>query len=291
MRFEDYQKYIDSQFLDVKAEVASLPEQVTIAPVLAEQYSAPAVQEVEYSAPVAEHVSTPVAVTQQEPVVSVKPKANPVAQKDSRTTEVHVPDIATFLPFLKSTEPSNPDAAGVVQEWREQIEVVEVSTFEHVRDESAEEQIEAIELESGQMELPLVAEPVKSSAGVVVTQKRRRAARHISRSPDAKVGSTEFWRLSPRHLQALFIVHNGDEQAKIMSRTFKENRIEVIQRLLDPNLSLGQTARVLKITPCKVRELRSTGNVILSRLPAKNHLSQIADALKFVEQHSHPQAG
>lgn len=72
----------------------------------------------------------------------------------------------------------------------------------------------------------------------------------------------EFWANVPRHIQTLLALGCQDEEEVAQNsykRPFAEKRRELIERILDPVLSLEDTARLLNVCPTTVRRYTNKG--------------------------------
>jgi excisionase family DNA binding protein len=69
-------------------------------------------------------------------------------------------------------------------------------------------------------------------------------------------------------------------------RAFKESRIELISRLLDPTLSLEDTARLLKVCPTTVRRYTNKGLLRHQRTTGDQRRFKLSDVLAFLEAQS-----
>ena len=69
-------------------------------------------------------------------------------------------------------------------------------------------------------------------------------------------------------------------------RGFKESRIELLQRLLDPTLSLEETARLLNVCPTTVRRYTNRGMLRHLRTGGDQRRFKLSDVLSFLESQS-----
>jgi excisionase family DNA binding protein len=75
----------------------------------------------------------------------------------------------------------------------------------------------------------------------------------------------------------------GDEDRQKPEKGFKESREELLQRLLDPALSLEDTARVLNVCPATVRRYTNKGILAHFRTPGNQRRFRLSDVLAFME--------
>lgn len=92
---------------------------------------------------------------------------------------------------------------------------------------------------------------------------RARRARKIPVIPPAPgTNLAELWARVPRHIQTLLAIETPDAPEVAQNsytRPFVEQRRELIERLLDPVLTLEQVARLLNVCPATVRRYTNQG--------------------------------
>ncbi len=86
----------------------------------------------------------------------------------------------------------------------------------------------------------------------------------------------------PHHLQTLFSVA-GEEVAQGSYKAFKESRGDLIQRLLDPQITLEEAARILNVCPTTVRRYTNRGILKHYRTAGNQRRFRLSDVLVFVE--------
>ena len=95
------------------------------------------------------------------------------------------------------------------------------------------------------------------------------------------------WKRLPRHIQLLVGMHEPEMEevaAKYYTRGFKENRQQLIERLLDPTLTLEDTARVLAVCPTTVRRYTNRGVLPHHRTLGQQRRFRLSDVLAFLER-------
>ena len=97
-------------------------------------------------------------------------------------------------------------------------------------------------------------------------RKPQTRARHARNARPENVSSglaaAPMWADVPRHVQTLIALERIEEKEIAQSsykRPFAEGRLELIERLLDPILSLEDTARLLNVCPTTVRRYTNRG--------------------------------
>lgn len=102
------------------------------------------------------------------------------------------------------------------------------------------------------------------------------------------------WRRLPRHIQLLASISDpeGEEVArKYYTRDFKETRQQLIQRLLNPTLTLEETARVLGVCPATVRRYTNRGVLPHFRTIGQQRRFRLSDVLVFLERQEQQSSG
>lgn len=90
----------------------------------------------------------------------------------------------------------------------------------------------------------------------------------------------------PSHLQALARGLPRDAAQHYYTRKFKETREELLQRLLDPPLTLEETARILNVCPMTVRRYTNRGVLPHFRTAGNQRRFRLSDVLTFLEARS-----
>ena len=122
------------------------------------------------------------------------------------------------------------------------------------------------------LDMPLPPKPVPALKPRV--EKQPQAA--------ADAGAQENWDRVPRHLQTLFGAPS-QEVAQNSYKAFKETREELVQRLLDPTVSLEEAARVLNVCPTTVRRYTNRGVLHHYRTAGNQRRFKLSDVLAFME--------
>lgn len=88
----------------------------------------------------------------------------------------------------------------------------------------------------------------------------------------------------PKHLNDESI--GRGEIAGSSYKAFKESREELIQRLVDPILSLEEVARILNVCPTTVRRYTNRGAIAHHRTAGNQRRFRLSDVLAFMERQS-----
>jgi excisionase family DNA binding protein len=112
----------------------------------------------------------------------------------------------------------------------------------------------------------------------------RRTAQPAARSaidPDLQ----EVLALLPRNLEFLTTFFDDSVTANYYGGDFAESRHELVRRLLDPELTLEETSRLLGTCPATVRRYTNRGWLAHHRTPGGQRRFRLSDVVRFVEQH------
>lgn len=286
---EDWFKYLEQQYVDEKEQKESKPS----------PEPAPSRQEPAQSEPVASRVATPpVREPQREQTPQERPSATPPMLEQVQVTEVSVPDPADYIFTLRrpATETSAP--------------VTEVATAEEA---SPPAEPEAEKLETKQpaalSAAPAVQEQQESVAETAVTEiaeppaeevqpeaavpqeERPRSAKPVKRAPYTRSvrpvpppqSIEELWKRVPKHVRLLVELGDDEVTQKYYDRQFKESRQELVERLLNPSLTLEDTARLLGVCPTTVRRYTERGLLNHYRTPGNQRRFRLSDVIAFLE--------
>jgi excisionase family DNA binding protein len=102
------------------------------------------------------------------------------------------------------------------------------------------------------------------------------------------------WDRLPRHIQLLATIPAPREEEvaqKYYSRGFRETRQELIERLLNPTLTLEETARVLGVCPATVRRYTNRGILPHHRTVGQQRRFRLSDVLTFLEEQQNSRRG
>lgn len=100
----------------------------------------------------------------------------------------------------------------------------------------------------------------------------------------------ELWQTLPRHIQLLVGMKTEEQEEvaqKYYTRNFKESRAQLIERLLDPTLTLEDTARVLGVCPTTVRRYTNRNVLPHYRTVGQQRRFRLSDVLAFLERQQH----
>ena len=105
--------------------------------------------------------------------------------------------------------------------------------------------------------------------------------REAASAEDEAEEEEKFGRL-PGQLQSL-LESAGDEVAQHSYKTFRESRASLIQRLLDPPITLEEAARILNVCPTTVRRYTNRGILRHYRTAGNQRRFKLSEVLTFME--------
>jgi len=95
----------------------------------------------------------------------------------------------------------------------------------------------------------------------------------------------EVWQSLPRNIEFLCSFFDDKITANYYRGEFKESREDLIKRLLDPQLSLEETSRLLGVCPATIRRYTNRGWLNHHRTSGGQRRFRLSDVVKFVESH------
>ncbi len=101
--------------------------------------------------------------------------------------------------------------------------------------------------------------------------------------PEGDGEALSLWGTLPRHVQILasLATQAGEPTGE---RTFEETRPQLLSRLLDPSLTLEETARLLDVCPATVRRYTNRGQLPHTRTIGQQRRFRLSEVLAFLEQ-------
>lgn len=168
------------------------------------------------------------------------------------------------------------------------------NAFLDKKQDSAEQQQE------GGVSLPTISEYInnKSVDGPEDDSKPRRFRKTVmsaprprrarKQAPNANIIDPELqqvWQALPRNVEFLCSFYDDSVTANYYRGEFKETRQELIRRLLDPELSLEETSRLLGVCPATVRRYTNRGWLKHHRTAGGQRRFRLSDMVQFVDEH------
>lgn len=128
--------------------------------------------------------------------------------------------------------------------------------------------------------ISLPSEPIVNKKAFVAKEAKVKPQSKVEISTDNDI--KEKWDRMPHHLQVLFATAS-EEVAQRSYKRFNEDRSELISRLLDPSLSLEETARILNVCPTTVRRYTNRDILPHFRTVGNQRRFRLSDVLSFIE--------
>lgn len=288
-------KQVEAQEQELKAKKTGevLPLREETKPAVSDTQIAPQIRQVEIEGPAREAPASVVATVETVGVVADTTLAGPAVEEQPSPVQTQsaaklfadeeVPQVEDFFSFLNRSaeqpvveeveehvfelpkEPSRLNLSEGTGEPRPLTPPAPPAPAAPVETPKIEAKAEA----KVEMELPL-AEPAPQP----------RVAPKPAPVADAAVQAN--WDRVPRHLQTLFGT-SGKEVAQHSYKVFKETREDLIQRLLDPTVSLEEAARILNVCPTTVRRYTNRGVLKHFRTAGNQRRFRLSDVLVFMD--------
>lgn len=112
--------------------------------------------------------------------------------------------------------------------------------------------------------------------------------RRVKQKPSAAVLDPELqhvWTNLPKNVAFLCRFYDDGVTANYYRGEFKETRQELIRRLLDPELSLEETSRLLGVCPATVRRYTNRGWLEHHRTTGGQRRFRLSNVVKFLDEH------
>jgi excisionase family DNA binding protein len=95
----------------------------------------------------------------------------------------------------------------------------------------------------------------------------------------------ECWETLPKSIEFLCSFYDDTVTANYYRGEFKESRKDLIRRLLDPELSLEETSRLLGVCPATVRRYTNRGWLKHHRTTGGQRRFRLSNIVRFVDAH------
>ena len=278
MRLEEWQKFIESQFLEdggVQEREPESPEAIEPTEPGAKPTAGVEIKAESAAAPVARPDFPYAPVTVKPTVDAASHEAKPLfAPPDA----ADIPKMT--LPFAEmetATAPAPPVAETPEPSYRQTLDFdADIPDFASYMPSARSDASQAAPSPAFEAKTERRAaapdidasetDAAGSDAAVRIARNPRTRARHARNVRPENVASglsaAEMWADVPRHVQTLLALERIEEKEIAQSsykRPFAEGRLELIERLLDPILSLEDTARLLNVCPTTVRRYTNRG--------------------------------
>lgn len=95
----------------------------------------------------------------------------------------------------------------------------------------------------------------------------------------------EIWELLPKNIDFLCAFYDDSVTKNYYRGEFKESRQDLVKRLLDPELSLEETSRLLGVCPATVRRYTNREWLKHHRTVGGQRRFRLSDVVRFVHEH------
>lgn len=112
---------------------------------------------------------------------------------------------------------------------------------------------------------------------------RRAKEDHLKTQIDPEL--QEAWELLPKNIDFLCSFYDDSVTKNYYRGEFKESRQELVKRLLDPELSLEETSRLLGVCPATVRRYTNRDWLKHHRTIGGQRRFRLSDVVRFVHEH------
>lgn len=121
----------------------------------------------------------------------------------------------------------------------------------------------------------------------VMSAPRPRRAKKTVAQPQSVIDTElqAIWQALPKNVEFLCSFYDDSVTANYYRGEFKESRQDLIRRLLDPELSLEETARLLGVCPATVRRYTNRAWLQHHRTAGGQRRFRLSNIVKFVEEH------
>lgn len=121
----------------------------------------------------------------------------------------------------------------------------------------------------------------------VMSAPRPRRARKTSAAEGPAIDPElqSVWQALPKNVAFLCGFYDDSVTKNYYRGEFKETRVELVRRLLDPELSLEETSRLLGVCPATVRRYTNRGWLAHHRTTGGQRRFRLSDIVKFVDEH------
>ncbi|MBX3120066.1 MAG: helix-turn-helix domain-containing protein [Fimbriimonadaceae bacterium] len=130
-----------------------------------------------------------------------------------------------------------------------------------------------------------VLEPPKKYRKTAMRAPRPRKASKPALKQNVHPRLKSLWESIPRNIEFLSGFFDDSVTANYYGGDFKESREELILRLLDPELSLEESSRLLGVCPATVRRYTNRGWLSHHRTKGGQRRFRLSDIIRFVEEH------
>lgn len=178
-------------------------------------------------------------------------------------------------------EPEEPVRERVTSEGAVSVEIPSIADYLGLRSPVVEEEIE---------EEPETADSTTEEGRArfrktVMSAPRPRRVKQRASAAALDPELQLIWSNLPKNVAFLCRFYDDGVTANYYRGEFKETRQELIRRLLDPELSLEETSRLLGVCPATVRRYTNRGWLAHHRTTGGQRRFRLSDLVKFIDEH------
>ncbi|NMC82483.1 MAG: helix-turn-helix domain-containing protein [Armatimonadetes bacterium] len=171
---------------------------------------------------------------------------------------------------------------GSLKEWRRYIDE-RTRAVQEQAEECLDPDAPALKPSSGHARTP-------SDSVEAILEKQRAIRKEIDAPspalpPPTVVEAAAMFHLLPRHIQLLVRPVREEIAQNSYKSKFSESRDDLIRRILDPQLTLEETARILNVCPTTVRRYTNRGLLTQERTVGNHRRFRLSNVLEFLELH------
>jgi excisionase family DNA binding protein len=119
----------------------------------------------------------------------------------------------------------------------------------------------------------------------VMSATRPRRAKEVASETKIDPALQNVWEALPKNVEFLCSFYDDSVTANYYRGEFKESRQDLIKRLMDPELTLEETSRLLGVCPATVRRYTNRHWLTHHRTAGGQRRFRLSDIVKFVEAH------
>jgi excisionase family DNA binding protein len=163
------------------------------------------------------------------------------------------------------------------------VEIPTIGDFLHAGNGKATNGAKVIEKKPD--EAPSENGRAKFRKTVMSAPRPRRAKLNAPSTPKIDPALQTVWETLPKNIEFLCSFYDDSVTANYYRGEFKESRQELIKRLLDPELTLEETSRLLGVCPATVRRYTNRHWLTHHRTNGGQRRFRLSDIVSFVELH------
>jgi excisionase family DNA binding protein len=128
-------------------------------------------------------------------------------------------------------------------------------------------------------------EPKERFRKTVMSAPRPRRSKKKTSIPDIDPALQSVWTALPKNVAFLCSYFDDSVTSNYYRGDFRESRKDLVRRLLDPELSLEETARLLGVCPATVRRYTNREWLTHHRTDGGQRRFRLSDVVRFVDEH------